>query len=751
MRRTVQQSLFVKPDFPVRFRVWGCPIPIGRLLPSWQRVFAASMFVMVALGGSHPALAGSCDLFTKSFKKGTGLSISDWAGRAGGNSFLSLTASNDDITLVDQAIVVPDDTENDVQTVQWRVAGQTIAVNGKAGLTEAISLNEADLGADQRKKLFSHLDLDASLPSWVILEDGDDNLFRLDLTGRPVLQKALLDARFKSLEIASGTVLEFKRLDVEAKRAVIRFKSEQPEAALGFNAFYETEFALPSNLTLQMVPSDLAKSRSLTVVNSLRAVERTSVDLVATQGRTAFDSLVFRGCMAKRQFDSQDAPLPDSQLNWVGIDTIIVRSKTTGEAQISAVIPPMPPQHKWYTRPFYSLRDTLGHIFLDNRDNTRIRIVAADANGIKYFGVTDHFVDSRSLAVVIAGAAFGFAYLLPFLLWRRSGKVGESLGPLPNRTYSLLRLVRGRNGSASISNLQIWWWTVAVFALIVFVWVATGGLASFNQSIMILLGVTTGGSLAAKAVAINLRDSSQTIVSLQGNTEQVQATWWDLIAAGEQVSLTKLQMLVFTIFTGLYVVATVIGQLKFPDIPPELLTLMGISNGVYVLGKATSSNLYVQLAGLQVKRQSIDEQIRANEKRKAALRNEKDALRARAFDDEGEKKLAALEEEKSKNDKQIEKLLAGVAEADLSEENKKKHAELIAAGTDIDNKIEAMWRAASTAKLGAEDKTRLDAIEAELGSIDTSVLAEAATELKGKIEAVKKLIEEQKTAAAGAV
>jgi hypothetical protein len=64
--------------------------------------------------------------------------------------------------------------------------------------------------------------------------------------------------------------------------------------------------------------------------------------------------------------------------------------------------------------------------------------------------------------------------------------------------------------------------------------------------------------------------------------------WADLIVSGDgpgEVDVTRVQMLLFTIVTALFVMVTVATDYQIPTIPNGFIILMGISNGLYVGSK----------------------------------------------------------------------------------------------------------------------------------------------------------------------
>jgi hypothetical protein len=64
--------------------------------------------------------------------------------------------------------------------------------------------------------------------------------------------------------------------------------------------------------------------------------------------------------------------------------------------------------------------------------------------------------------------------------------------------------------------------------------------------------------------------------------------WSDLIMTGdgrEEIDVTRVQMLLFTLIAAVFVSMRLIGTGEIPEIPAGILTLVGISNGVYLGAK----------------------------------------------------------------------------------------------------------------------------------------------------------------------
>jgi hypothetical protein len=53
----------------------------------------------------------------------------------------------------------------------------------------------------------------------------------------------------------------------------------------------------------------------------------------------------------------------------------------------------------------------------------------------------------------------------------------------------------------------------------------------------------------------------------------------------DEIDVTRVQMLFFTVVTALFVALKILATFTIPEIPPGFLLLMGISNGIYLSNK----------------------------------------------------------------------------------------------------------------------------------------------------------------------
>lgn len=137
-------------------------------------------------------------------------------------------------------------------------------------------------------------------------------------------------------------------------------------------------------------------------------------------------------------------------------------------------------------------------------------------------------------------------------------------------------LCTNKFGHYSLANVQVLMWSVVVLFALFFVWWATGEILSISSGVLTLLGVS-GGTLVA----------ARTVESFDPNLQQKKAppSLSDLISSEGKFDVPRFQMLAFTLFAIVYALMAVLRGEGLPDLPDNLLLLMGISNATYVAGK----------------------------------------------------------------------------------------------------------------------------------------------------------------------
>lgn len=151
-----------------------------------------------------------------------------------------------------------------------------------------------------------------------------------------------------------------------------------------------------------------------------------------------------------------------------------------------------------------------------------------------------------------------------------------------------------KTNTFSLSKFQATAWTVVLIggyfllALGSAIFIGKESIPDFNPSLLALLGISLGGTLAARGVNVRFPKKD-----LEGSERQLN----NLISEGGEISLPRLQLLGFTI-TAIaiyitYLISTDLFTEGLPDLPPTLLALLGISQGGYIGGKMVGGQMAV--------------------------------------------------------------------------------------------------------------------------------------------------------------
>jgi hypothetical protein len=201
-------------------------------------------------------------------------------------------------------------------------------------------------------------------------------------------------------------------------------------------------------------------------------------------------------------------------------------------------------------------------------------------------GKPDFFVDQVTMIGVttwwVAASAAVLAVTL-LLLFLRLAKPPGLKGP-----NIVLQIIESRGQRASLSQFQIMLWTVIVGAATAYVIAISGNLIPLTSGTLVLLGISGVSALGA-SLAQQGAVATPAPKGTGGKPE-----WSDLVASDGEIDVTRVQMLFFTVLVAVYVSVHVIDNYEIPTIPDTFLTLMGISNGVYL------ANKFVAPSGLSV-------------------------------------------------------------------------------------------------------------------------------------------------------
>lgn len=176
---------------------------------------------------------------------------------------------------------------------------------------------------------------------------------------------------------------------------------------------------------------------------------------------------------------------------------------------------------------------------------------------------------------------------------------------------SPLKVTAEATGRASLSKTQVFFFTLLVAWLSVYWLTKTGELVPLNNSIIILLGIAAGGAgLGRVAGTARSRITGD-------NWAWAKKKKWikndftrapsdcvpkfsDLFTSDEGFEVSRFQAVIFSVIVGvslLYEGATIVEIEDFKNfsIDDAYLTLIGLSQGVYVGGKVTGANPVAEL------------------------------------------------------------------------------------------------------------------------------------------------------------
>lgn len=180
--------------------------------------------------------------------------------------------------------------------------------------------------------------------------------------------------------------------------------------------------------------------------------------------------------------------------------------------------------------------------------------------------------------------------------------LGYVVAALVRGSPNPLVITRGVHGRASISNLQLLFFTLAVVWVVVAFLTWTGELADLSGDIVVLLGIGAAGTAGGKiaAVAKKRLDSENWAwlvhkgwikESIESGSNDRKPAFGDLLQSGDEFDISKFQLFVFSLLVVValvYFAAHGADVADFADfrIPNAYLALIGLSQVAYIGGKA---------------------------------------------------------------------------------------------------------------------------------------------------------------------
>lgn len=170
----------------------------------------------------------------------------------------------------------------------------------------------------------------------------------------------------------------------------------------------------------------------------------------------------------------------------------------------------------------------------------------------------------------------------------------------------LLKAISSSDDFPSLANLQLFMWSIVIVFSFFAVYMVRvlGGFYDppagiLPENILKIMGI----SAIVPAASLGLNNYKHPKVPNAPSLSQSEDSWSSILLEADSSSITRLQMFMWTwigiliyviaVFGSLYALTlptstTLLNQVKLPDVDSTLLALMGISQGAFVAGKATS-------------------------------------------------------------------------------------------------------------------------------------------------------------------
>lgn len=238
------------------------------------------------------------------------------------------------------------------------------------------------------------------------------------------------------------------------------------------------------------------------------------------------------------------------------------------------------------------------------RRPAELRIVSYEGTEEKLgFSFTEKIAISgreRSALIAIGFAVFFFIFLIPFLAARGARQKDDQSY---RRMLNPVRLTAGIFRKASLSRFQIYLFTAITSTLVVYTWCRTGVLFNISNDLLILMGLSAAGAAGGKLTAVTKKRASADVRVyliekqwMTPPTEAIDVT--DLVLTDGALNVYKFQMAIFTIVVAFVVVTSGISETGIIEIPETYLALLGLSQAVYVGGKAVSESDVKKFEGI---------------------------------------------------------------------------------------------------------------------------------------------------------
>jgi hypothetical protein len=256
-----------------------------------------------------------------------------------------------------------------------------------------------------------------------------------------------------------------------------------------------------------------------------------------------------------------------------------------------------------------------------------VHLAIASADG-RYRGYGGFNAVSKGYAGVIA-----FAMTVAILAWlltlRSDQLVRDQNVSAKGWSRWFAGLFIGPDNEPSLSLFQIFIWTTITVWGFIYVFIVSGSLLAMTTDMMTLLGIAGLGTIAARWLGTRgVTSTGHGVAAQSAASAHSKFELWKMLSTNGTFDLLKLQLFVFTLTIGAYVVYRILDTAAFPVLDANTLLLLGVSQGVYIGGKVAATTPLGNAQALKIDLEAKTEALKNREAELQALQDRETALKA---------------------------------------------------------------------------------------------------------------------------